>query len=243
MAFNEIPPLRDAQGNRLYLNKPEQERFWSVITGLPAKKRLFLETLILTGPRVSESIALKAQHVDRDSAVLVFQTLKRGGRESITYEEIPGHLHSLDLGRIAREMGVSAPSRDLRLTLRVPRKLPEKPVWRHVPVPLDYLRRLHRMRDLTKPDDDRLLFPISRGTGYNWVKEAMAEARIAGPQATCHGLRHTFGVNHALVGTPIGVLQKLMGHAKSDMTQRYMDVVDDDLREILRRTWPKAMRV
>lgn len=67
----------------------------------------------------------------------------------------------------------------------------------------------------------------------------MNKTGIAGAQACAKGLSHTFGVNHALAGTPQAVLQQLMGHSNPNMTARYMKVVDAELREIVCKTWTR----
>ena len=114
---------------------------------------------------------------------------------------------------------------------------PERILWREVPIPRALLVRLDSFFDLRKPPVSGRLFPYGRSTVSRWVKSVMASAEIAGPQASAKGLRHTFGVNHALAGTQQAVLQRLMGHANPIMTARYMQVVDDELRAIVRRTW------
>jgi len=243
MTYNEIPDLRDLHGNRLYLNRPEQERFWHTIVGLPPRKRLFLETLILAGPRISEALELHTNRIEMEPGNLVFRTLKRGGRLTVSYYEIPGHLHNVSLAKVARQMGVEAKPRDLRLALRVPKKTAEKTVWRVVPVPRDYLARLSQITDTSALLDPLSVFTVSRRQASNWVSAAMRDSGITGPQACAKGLRHTFGVNHALAGTQQAILQRLMGHANPAMTARYMQVVDDDLREIMQKTWPPVKSI
>ena len=60
-----------------------------------------------------------------------------------------------------------------------------------------------------------------------------------------HGLRHTFGTV-MVRRVPLGVLQKLMGHADVATTMRYVDVSEDDkargYRGGLRRVWATGGR-
>ena len=44
----------------------------------------------------------------------------------------------------------------------------------------------------------------------------------------CHGLRHVFGTLHAIAGTPLPVLMKLLTHKSLDVTERYIEVALED---------------
>lgn len=48
---------------------------------------------------------------------------------------------------------------------------------------------------------------------------------------TAHSLRHSFAVEYLSQGGKVERLQKILGHAKLDTTQRYMDVVDQDVED------------
>lgn len=48
-----------------------------------------------------------------------------------------------------------------------------------------------------------------------------------------HSLRHSFGTHHAIKGTPIRVLQKLMGHARIQTTEIYMHVAERHLQDAM----------
>lgn len=43
-----------------------------------------------------------------------------------------------------------------------------------------------------------------------------------------HTLRHTFGTRLAQRGARVGVIQKLMGHSTIAVTERYMQVNDEE---------------
>ncbi|MHB1646979.1 MAG: tyrosine-type recombinase/integrase [bacterium] len=49
-----------------------------------------------------------------------------------------------------------------------------------------------------------------------------------------HDLRHTFASQSAMSGTGKGALQKLMGHKTGAMTERYMHLADDYLKDYLK---------
>ena len=57
-------------------------------------------------------------------------------------------------------------------------------------------------------------------------------AGVVKPAKPIHCLRHTFGTVMAK-RVPLGVLQKLMGHAEVTTTMRYVDVSEDDKRDAI----------
>ena len=84
------------------------------------------------------------------------------------------------------------------------------------------------------------LWVISRGDGDALGYYAMVEAvgalygaaGVVKPPKPIHCLRHTFGTVMAK-RVPLGVLQKLMGHAEVTTTMRYVDISEDDKRDAI----------
>jgi site-specific recombinase XerD len=66
------------------------------------------------------------------------------------------------------------------------------------------------------------------------VREAGVDVRKAGP----HTLRHTFAVEFVRAGGDAFSLQRLLGHSTLDMTRRYVNLADADLRQAHRRFAP-----
>ncbi len=62
------------------------------------------------------------------------------------------------------------------------------------------------------------LFPMTARTVQRRVAEL---GRLAGIELTPHDLRHTFAKRLVDEGTPLNVVQKLLGHARVDTTLRY----------------------
>lgn len=111
-----------------------------------------------------------------------------------------------------------------------------KRVFRAVPVPMSFVRRLVSL-SRTLAADDRL-FPWSRQTAWRRVKALMLEAGIEGPQATPRGLRHRYGVEAVMHGIDETLLRRLLGHApNSKSTRIYTNAMGDEEREIVRRIW------
>ena len=89
------------------------------------------------------------------------------------------------------------------------------------------------------------LFISDRGeplTGSGVQKIVRRAARRAGLEVRCspHVLRHTFARSFLANGGDVFSLQRILGHspASLDVTQRYVELLDDDLRQVHRRASP-----
>jgi integrase/recombinase XerD len=64
-------------GTRKYLSNAERRRFQTTIASLASRERLFCETLLWSGGRVSEVLALVPDAIDLDNGSIALLTLKR----------------------------------------------------------------------------------------------------------------------------------------------------------------------
>ena len=118
-----------------------------------------------------------------------------------------------------------------------------KVVYRSVPVPPDYLDTLDTAHDLRQAQRSRRraavpIWPITRTRVWQIVKRIMIEAGLPdAPQRSPKGLRHGFGVNAAVNGIPLNMLQKWLGHAQLSTTAIYADAVGREEQDIARRMW------
>jgi len=69
--------LYDRHGHRKYLTASERLAFLAASEAAPSEVRTFCETLLHTGCRISEALALTADRVDLSDGVLVFESLKK----------------------------------------------------------------------------------------------------------------------------------------------------------------------
>jgi integrase/recombinase XerD len=69
--------LYAADGSRKYLNLTERRRLLTLSAGLDSEKRLFVSTLLWTGARVSEVLALTPASFQTERGVVAIVTLKR----------------------------------------------------------------------------------------------------------------------------------------------------------------------
>ncbi len=86
-------------------------------------------------------------------------------------------------------------------------------------------------------DDGR---PLSRNAVYRAVRRLSAKAGIEGVRCSPHTLRHTFATRFLTLGGDLLSLQRLLGHSPRslDVTQRYISLLDADIRAAHRRFSP-----
>ena len=79
--------LYDEAGRRLYLNAGERAAFRDATSEFSPEVKTFALTLLETGCRISEALALTPERVDRSSGTIVFESLKR--RRAGVYRAVP----------------------------------------------------------------------------------------------------------------------------------------------------------
>lgn len=75
-------------------------------------------------------------------------------------------------------------------------------------------------------------FPGDKGWTFKVFRGACRRAGL--PRFTWHGLRHTFASRLVQAGTPLSVVQKLLGHATITMTERYAHLAPGALQDAVR---------
>ena len=81
------------------------------------------------------------------------------------------------------------------------------------------------------------VWKFTERTAYNYVTRVMAKANITGKAASPRGLRHSMGVSLAMAKVPVSTIQQVLGHASIANTMIYLDVVDDERRELVSQVW------
>jgi integrase/recombinase XerD len=76
-------------GARKYLSNAERKRFQTTISLLASRERLFCETLLWSGGRISEVLALVPDAIDLDSGSIALLTLKRRKQGVIRQVPLP----------------------------------------------------------------------------------------------------------------------------------------------------------
>src|SRR2546423_313831 len=99
--------LYDLKGQRKYLTPAERTEFLQTAKDAPEEVRTFCGTLVYTGCRISEALALTAARVDLSDGVVVIESLTK--RRKGVYRAVPvppPFLNELDLA-VSRLRGSS----------------------------------------------------------------------------------------------------------------------------------------
>jgi integrase/recombinase XerD len=120
--------LFGSSGNRKYLNAAERQRFIEAAHHAPPKIRLLCLTLVWSGARISEVLALTPASIDIESGVASIQTLKRRKRGLIRQVPLPFHL----LDELDREFKLREAQHDPELTKQRIWRFSRTTAWRRV---------------------------------------------------------------------------------------------------------------
>jgi integrase/recombinase XerD len=149
-----------------------------------------------------------------------------------------GELASLKLDDVDTE------ERLLRVVLGKGRKDRNVPLTRPAAEAIEaYL--IHGRPRMQRAKQSALLFVARRGGRMHddtmntligsWTKKAGIEKHV-----TCHTLRHSAATHLLKGGADIRHIQKLLGHASLQTTERYTHVEISDLKEVLQRAHPRG---
>lgn len=108
-------------------------------------------------------------------------------------------------------------------------------VFRAVPIPDHLVKLLGEVLTTVEPSD--LIWHFSRATAYRLIKGQMTRAEISGAMASPKGLRHGFAIACIAQNIPLPTVKKWLGHARLETTAIYLDVIDDEERNLARRLW------
>ena len=105
--------------------------------------------------------------------------------------------------------------------------------------------RAHLLPAYSNQVMNRYLKRIAQLAGLREMVEVVTveEGKVVKPQQPKHELlsmhtaRHTFAVLSLMRGMPVAVLQKVLGHAKTQTTMLYAKVVEDFQHQEMRRIW------
>lgn len=104
--------LYDNKGNRLYLTAKETASFLKAAGDEAGTIRTLAETLVHTGCRVSEVLALKSKNINLDDGHIIFRSLKK--RRNDIYRVVPVPFYYLDRLNLAH--GIRQNQKNLKKT-------------------------------------------------------------------------------------------------------------------------------
>jgi integrase len=120
--------LYGPSGSRKYLNAAERRRFAEAAHRAEPRTRLFCLTLLWSGGRISEVLALTPAAIDIESGVANIETLKRRRRGLVRQVPLPPRV----LGQLDRAFRVRRRQRDPQLACRRLWNWSRTTAWRHV---------------------------------------------------------------------------------------------------------------
>lgn len=98
--------------------------------------------------------------------------------------------------------------------------------YREIPLSVNAREALDRLTEASRTE---YILPVM--TAHSLTRAFSRDKRDL--DGSLHSLRHTFGSHLAIKGTPVRVLQELMGHASIKTTEKYLHVAQTHLAEAI----------
>jgi integrase/recombinase XerD len=114
----------------------------------------------------------------------------------------------------------------------------KKATRRVLPVPGDVLGDVAMLINLHKLESGARVFPWSRQRAFELVRDAFMA--IGTDRSLCHphAIRHGHALHALRNGTPLNIIQRVLGHASIVTTSQYLRATGQDVaREYGRFTW------
>lgn len=116
-------------------------------------------------------------------------------------------------------------------------KLREDGVFRHVPVPSEWIKEAARILEIKDLYRFECVWDFSISTGFRAVKKAMKLAKINRSYAHPRGLRHSFCTLHKNAGTDPDLLQYWAGHRNPKTTEIYIEKMTSNEHKAAKALW------
>jgi site-specific recombinase XerD len=213
----EVPPRRLKSFLPKVLSEADTERLLNAPdTSTPAGKRdqALLEMLYGSGLRVSELCRLDVGDIDYSLGFV--QVLGKGSKQRL----VP--VGSMSLAALGEYLESGRPAFD---RLRRGQGIKEKTVATSLRRPL-FLNRWGKR--------------LSARSVRRILEKHLLEAGIDPLLASPHTLRHSFATHLLSGGADLRSIQDMLGHASVRTTQIYTHVLPERLREVYRRSHPRA---
>jgi integrase/recombinase XerD len=110
---------------------------------------------------------------------------------------------------------------------------------RTIPISLECRKVIYKF--LQRHEFD-FVFPTRHGgkvyyrSALDQLKKLCREQGVNGVRTSWHTLRHGFALNHVRQGGDVFSLQRMMGHSSLEITRRYVNMNEEDLKLVHRKT-------
>lgn len=194
----------------VYITPEEKEALCENVPSPTLRNELIIRLLWQIGARKSELVEIELDDIDREKRAIDLWSNKTKEWRTVYYQP------SLDLlmnqwidGGYRDSFATAAGSPYLFVTERSEQMAPET-----------VNRKL--VRKAAEQADIQEVMYTDKGGGKRY-------------RVTAHALRHGHGVHALKSGIDVRTVQKHLGHAKLEMTMRYLQLIDEDVREGYRR--------
>jgi integrase len=202
LRVDRLPP---AHIEREYLRLDEIPRY---LEGCSDTYRPLAETLIGSGLRIGEALALRVSDLELDDtggAIVVYRSRKNGAVGSTKSDrfrsvEIGPHLSAVLRDQLARRAEMAAGTDRSAVVFAMPVRAVKRSVGRWVSA--------------------GVALPLDRTTvSRDWHKQTLADAALR--DMPLHALRHTAAAAWLAAGNSLMYVQRQLGHAEITTTERY----------------------
>lgn len=118
----------------------------------------------------------------------------------------------------------------------------KKGVFRQVPLPPEFLRRLDdifKVKEIQKDPKRKQenIWQFSRATASRRMDELFEQSSLSGIHACPKGLRHGFAIACLNKGIQLNMVKKWMGHSSLAVTEIYANAVGEEEINIISKLW------
>jgi integrase/recombinase XerD len=194
----------------VYVTEEEMEAMCENVPAPTLRNELIIRLLWQTGVRKSELVEIELDDVDRDDRSINIWSNKTKGWRTVYYQS------SLDL---LMDQWIDGGYRDSFVPAE------DSP----------YLFVTERSEQISTKTVNRKI--VKRAAEEAGIQEVMYEDQSGSNRyrVTAHALRHGHGVHALKSGIDVRTVQKHLGHAKLEMTMKYLQLIDEDVKEGYRR--------
>lgn len=199
---------------RKYITKEEMEQLVAHVPTPKLRNKLLIRLMWQTGVRTNEVTRIRLDDLDREERSIEIYAKKTGDMRTVYYQESLDFLLKEWLDRGYRASCPYAEDSEYLFVTRVKEKLSDGSV-----------------NPIVRKAAERA------GIQEELYTDKKGDTRV---KITAHSLRHGHAVYSLRSGIDLRRIQKHMGHESLDMTTRYLDVIDEDVKEAYQRDFGTA---